>query len=521
MNKALGTAQRETGWKILPAAAALLLAVAVPPGHLSAQTPVQNINGPTRTTPIPLSGRGTPDNPVSVTQQTTPGSTGNSVNLLDSTVMVQGPYAGSTPLGKLSPGMMPLSLQDALKLGLKANLGKLSQETGVEQAEGQRLAARSALLPNVNIGAAEVFQKENLRTVGLKTSLIPPATIFNYYDLRGLLQQSLFDLVSIHQFHGATEAVKSSLANTKNARDLIVLAVGGTYLQITATKARLDASEAQVRYSRAVYERAREQFEAGLAARLDATRAKVQLEQEQQRSISLQSDLDTQRLRLARLIGLPLGQQFVATDVYTFDPDTGYTLDTALNRAFTHRQDMAAAEASVRAADAVVKAAHSERLPSINIRADAGVAGTAPTNKSLGVYTVSGIVTIPVYDGGRIHGDERQAEAAQHQRRAELEDTRAQVDQDVRQAYIQLNAANGQTELARDNQKLAHDTLEQSTDRFISGVTDTVEVVQAEQAVVQADDDLITSLYEHNLAKLSLARAMGAAEETLPQLLRK
>ena len=485
------------------------------------QTPVQQITGPTRTMQVPLSGRQTPDNSVSVTQQTTQGSAGNSVNLLEDSVSVQGPYAGSVPAGKLSSGVLQLTLDQALKLGLHANLGAVNQSTALQSAEAQRLQARSALLPNINIGAAEVFEKENLRTVGLKSNLIAPSTVYNYDDLRGLMQQSVVDLVSIHQFHGATETVKSSRASAKNSRDLIVLAVGGTYLQLTATKARLDASHAQAVTARAVYERARDRFQAGLAARIDATRAEVQMEEDEQRTISFESDLATQHLRLARLIGLPLGQQFVATDVYGYHPDVPYTIEVALDRAFAHRMDLVAAAANVKAADAVVKAAHSERLPNVQLRADAGIAGTAPTQTSLGVYTVQGIVTVPVFEGGRIAGDERQAEAAQRQRKAEYDDTRAQVDQDVRQAYIQLNAANRQVVLARHNQDLAHDTLQQSTDRFIAGVTDTVEVVQAEQAVVQADDDLITALFEHNLAKLSLSRAMGESEETLPQLLRK
>ena len=462
-----------------------------------------------------------PDNPVSTTQRTVEGSTGNSVNLLDSTVVVQGPYAGSVAAGKATPDTLALTLDAALKLALRANLGKLSQDAGVLQAEGQRLVARSALLPNLNIGGAEVFEKENLRTVGLKTSIVPASSVFNYDDLRGLLQQSIVDLVSIHQFHGSTEVLKSSQANARNARDLIVLAVGCSYLLLTATRARLDASAAQVAAARAVYNRARDRYDAGLAAKLDATRAEVQLEEEEQRSISLQADLDVQRLRLARLIGLPTAQPFVAVDTFALSTDIGYTLDTALARAGLHRQDLVAAAASLRAADAGVKAAHSEHLPSVRLRADAGIAGTAPTQTSLGVYTVTGTVTIPVYNGGRIQGDERQAEAAQRQRRAEFEDTRSQVDQDVRTAFIQLTAAASQAMLARRNQDLAHETLAQSTDRFLVGVTDTLEVVQAEQAVVQADDDLILALYQHNLAKLSLARAMGNAEETLPQLLRK
>ena len=472
---------------------------------------------------MPLSGRGTPDNPVTVTQQTAPGggSASGDVNVLNTTIMVQGPYAGSVPTGKLAPDTLPLTLDDALKLALRNNLGRLSQDAGVTQAEGQRLSARSALLPNLNIGAAEVFSKENLRTVGLKTNIIPPASIFNYDDLRGVLQQTVVDLVSLHQFHGATETLKSTQLNARNARDLIVLAVAGTYLQLTASRARLAASQAQVEYDKSVFNRARDQYDAGLAAKLDATRAEVQLETEEERSISLQADVETQSLRLARLIGLPIGQKFAAVDVYPYQPMSGYTLDTALDRAMQRRQDLLAASASMKAADAAVKAARSERLPNISIRADAGVAGTAPTHTALGVYTVEGLVTIPVYNGGRVEGDEKQAHAAQIQRRAEYEDTRSQVDQDVRQAFIQLNAAESQVRVAGRNQVLAHESLTQSVDRFVAGVTDTVEVVQAEQAVVQADNDQISALFEHNLAKLSLARAMGAAEETLPQLLRK
>ena len=498
-----------------------LLAALAAPVAAVAQTPSQSITGPTRPQPVPLSGRAVPDNPVSTMQQTAPVTAPGDVNVLNSTVVVQGPYVGSRPDGTLSADTLALTLDAALKLALRNNLGRLSQDAGVQAAEGQRLVARSALLPNINIGAAEVFSKENLRTAGLKTAIIPPSVVFNYDDLRGLLQQSVLDFVSIHQLHGATENVKSSMASARNARDLIVLAVGGTYLQLTATRARLDASRAQQEYAKSVYNRARDQFDAGLAAKLDATRAEVQMETEEQRSISLQADLDTQSLRLARIIGLPIGQKFAATDVYAFQPDTGYTLESAMDRAMKRRQDLLAAAASVRAADASVKAARSERLPSINIRADAGIAGVAPTQTSLGVYTVQGIVTIPVYNGGRIAGDEKQATAAQMQRRAEYEDAHAQVDQDVRQAFIQLNAADSQVHLATRNQTLAHESLTQSVDRFVAGVTDTVEVVQAEQAVVQADDDLITTLYQHNLAKLSLSRAMGSAEETLPQLLRK
>jgi outer membrane protein TolC len=185
------------------------------------------------------------------------------------------------------------------------------------------------------------------------------------------------------------------------------------------------------------------------------------------------------------------------------------------------RNDLQAATSAVKAAEQSVKAAHAERLPNLIVSADFGAAGRTPTRHSTGVYSVYGTLTIPLYEGGRIHGDIDQAAAALQQRKSEFEDLRGQVDQDVRQSFIDLNAAAGQVDVAKSNVELSHDTLTQSRDRFDAGIADTVEVVQAEQAVVQADDDYITAVYQHNLAKVSLARAVGNAEQMLPSLMRK
>ena len=245
------------------------------------------------------------------------------------------------------------------------------------------------------------------------------------------------------------------------------------------------------------------------------------MQTEEQRLRSLKADFDTQKLRLARIIGLPLGQQFTIADEYHYAPLSDLTLDTALTRAENNRQDIQAAASALKAAEDALKAAHAERLPNLTVAADYGAAGLRPTTDASSVWTVSGTLTIPIWEGGRIRGDVDQATAVFRQRQAELQDVRAQADQDVRQAFIDLNSAADQVDVARSNVDLAHATLEQSRDRFSQGVADSVELVQAEQTVVQADDDYITAVYEHNLAKVSLARAMGNAEQSLPQMLRK
>lgn len=486
------------------------------------QSPSQAPIVPSRPAPLPLSGGQERSNSVSVTQSTTNSGGGNSVNTINSSVTVTGQFGGGIPTGKDSGTVLTLTLQNALSLGLRSNLGVVDQASSVLQARGQRTVARSELLPTINTVVSEELERINLRTQGVESTMFPETVKFNFFDaLAARLQQAVFDLVRIDNLHSATETLKANLKLTHNARDLVVLAVAGTYVQVIATRARVNAAQAQVETARAVYQQAADRRSLGLAARLDVNRAQVQLQTEQQRLRSLQADLETQYLRLARIIGLPLGQQFTVAEDYNFSPLTELNLAVALDRAFKNRPDLEAGNAGVRAAEAAVKAAHAERVPTLTVNADFGAAGLTPTHESAGVYSVSGTLTIPLYQGGRIRGDIQQANAALQQRRAELEDLHGQVDEDVRQAFIQLNSAADQVAVARSNVDLAHDTLTQSRDRFVVGITDTVEVVQAEQAVVQADDDYITAVFEHNLAKVSLARAMGNAEQTLPQFLRK
>ncbi len=498
------------------------LLVGMLPSRGRAQSPSEQVTPPSRPTPLPLSGVQTPSNAVTVTQQTSPAPGSGSSNVLNSTVTVSGPFTGSTPGGPATKTILPLTLEQALSLGLRSNLGAIEQSAAVMQAEGERTLARSGLLPSVSAAVTEAFERENLRTVGISLKTLPESVQFNYFDARAArLQQTVVDLVKVDSLHTASEGLKSSLLATRNTRDLIVLAVAGSYLQLLSTNARVVAARAQVETSRAIYQQAADRFAAGLAARVDRDRSQVQFQTEQQRLRSLEADRDTQKLKLSRLIGLPLGQAFNPADEFPFAPLVDVTEDVALQRAQTARADVAAAGASLRAAQNNVKAAHAERLPTVNVNADFGAAGVMPTNHATGVYTVYGTLTVPLYQGGRIRGDVEQAHAALKQRQAELADAHAQVDQDVRQAFINLNAAADQVAVAQSNVQLSHETLTQSRDRFVAGVADSVEVVQSEQAVVQADDDLISAVFEHNLAKVSLARAMGNAEQTLPQLLRK
>jgi outer membrane protein TolC len=254
-------------------------------------------------------------------------------------------------------------------------------------------------------------------------------------------------------------------------------------------------------------------------SQIDLNRSEVQLLTQKQRLATLQNDFSKQKINLARLTGLPPNDRFDLTDDVPFADAPVLAEEDAVTQSLMARPDIKAAEAQIKAAEKNVAAAHAERLPSLALNADYGVIGTNPS-QSHGTFSVSGTLRIPMWEGGRTEGDIEQANGALAQRRAELEDLRSRVESEVRNAFLDLEAAKSQVEVARRNLDVTRETLTLTRQRYDAGVTDSVEVSQAQSSVASAELDYINSVFAHNVAKLSLARAAGNAADNLPRFLK-
>jgi outer membrane protein TolC len=479
-------------------------------------------SSPTSATKLPLSGRTGATGGVTTNESTVNAGGTNSVNLINSSVNVQGTYLGSVPSGKATGTVVALSLDTALKQGLQYNLGTVSSAQGIRQAQGQRYEALNGLLPQINARFSEDVQQTNLAALGLKIDFPGVPKIvgpYNYFDLRATLTQTVADLVKLRNLRSSRETLKAAELTAKDARDLVVLAVGGSYLQASAANARVLVAQAQVETAQAVYKQAADRNAAGLNAKIDATRSRVELQTQQQRLRSLQADYDKQKLTLARIIGLPLEQEFTLADQFAFQSLDSLTQQQAMDLAMANRADLQAAQAQVRAAELARKAAEAERYPTAGISTDYGAIGTNPA-QSHGTFTFVGFINIPIYQGTRVKADILATDSALQQRKAELEDLRGRVDYDVRNAFIDLRSSADQVDVAKSNVDLAQEALGQARDRFAAGVADTVEVTQAQESVATANNDYINAVYSHNLAKVTIARATGQAEQQVQQYLR-
>jgi outer membrane protein TolC len=450
-----------------------------------------------------------------VRAQSGPASTG-AVNTLPPAA--QGAFGSSVP-ENLVPGVLPLPLNDAIARGLKQNLGALLASEDVRSARGARWQQLSALLPNLTtssyadgsqVDLAEFGFTFNLHNLGFNIpTIVGP---FGYFDSRAYVTQTILDWKAMNNVHAASENVKSAQSTYQDARDLVVLAVGYMYFETIADQARIDTAQAQVNTAQALYDQANDQVHAGTSPAIDALRAHVELQSRQQQLIQAKNGFAIQKLALARVIGLAPGQEFQLTDTSLYQPFAGLSLDQALKRAYATRSDYQAALADVRAAEYSRKAAEAGYLPSLALNGDYGLAGTIPQLSTHGVFDVKGTLTIPIFLGGRVKGDVLEAEARLKQSRDRAQNLRAQIDADVRTALFNVESAEQLVAVSASNIDLADQTLAQSEDRFRAGVTDTVEVVQAQEAVASAHEDYIASLYQDNYAKISLARALGDAE---------
>jgi outer membrane protein TolC len=428
-------------------------------------------------------------------------------------------FFGGVPSGEPTREPLLLTISDALNRALANNLGVLLAEEGIGRARGARWRAVSELLPNVNGRISEARQVVNLAAFGfpLPAGIPPVVGPFNLFDARVYLSQSVLDFKARNDARAEAHNVAAARYDYKSARDLVVLVATISYAQAIASSARVDAAHAQVDTAQALFTQATDLKQSGIVAGIDVLRAEVQLSTERQRSTSAQNELEKAKLQLARLIGLPLGQTFTLANEL---PDVGLpdmTLEQALARAVKTRPDYLAALERVKAAEATRQAAAGEMLPAIRVTANYGDLGVSPSD-SHSTYNVAGAVDVPIFQGGRSRGRLLEADADIRRRRADADDLKGAIYYEVRTALLDLQTGREQLQVGTRARELAASQLTQARDRFAAGVAGNIEIVQAQAAVTQANDEYIAALYTTNLAKGSLVRAIGIAEETARQV---
>ncbi len=434
------------------------------------------------------------------------------------------PYNGSVRSAPATPEVRRLSLDDALRLGLENNLGLIYARQQEQLQKATRSQLLNVLSPNIDIQGSRQLHQFNLEAEGFRPSILtsfssllgsgaaitdfPLVVKVNSTQGQANLSQYIFNLSGINLFFAFKHAEKAAAMNSSSARGEVVLTVGTAYLQAVADQAQVDYARALLKTDEAVLYQTVEQHKAGVAANLDELRARVQYQTQQQSVITAENNLAKAVINLNRTIGLAPEQQLQLTDTTPYPDLETMTPQEADRMAMAARQDYQSLVEQLKTAELERKAAVHQRYPSVLFNGDYGIQGT-----NGGVYhdvwTATGTITIPVFQEAKFRGDTQTAEYQVENARAQIGNLRTQIDQQVRDSMIDLNAAAVLVKVARSNVELATTALQQATDRFQAGVEDNLPATQAQSTLAQAQTQYVNAVFQYNQAKLGFARNLG------------
>jgi outer membrane protein TolC len=429
---------------------------------------------------------------------------------------------GSDGSGGVSP--IPLSLKRAVEIATSREGNANLQIAGeaVKQAQARSAETRAALLPDVESYFTDQSRTQNLAALGIGVRTIPiPGFVFPTFvgpftttDARITGQQSVFDFSSIRRYQASKAGVSAARSDLDQTAEQVAAQVARAYLGGVKADTDLDTAQANVNLSEALLKQAENEKAAGTGTGIEVTRARVQLANDRQHLLEAQNARRAAHLRLLRAMNLRLDTDVQLTDKLRYQPVDEVALEQARAQALQSRPDYKAQQDRERTAGLTASATRLERLPTVSAFGDYGALGTG-IDSSLPTRTVGITVRVPLFDGAR--RDARRAESASQYRaeKTRSADLKEQIELDVRLALDSLASAEDEVKVAREGLELAQNELAQARRRYDAGVATGVEVTDAQTRLERARDNQTTALYNHSIARLDLAQAMGKVRSTV------
>jgi len=410
-----------------------------------------------------------------------------------------------------------LTLEEAIQRGLRANLTVLTAGTRVEESEGTRARSFSAaFLPRVNAQVYANYQNRNLRAFGISVPGLPlPSVVgpFSNYDFRIYAQQNLVDVASYRALKASEQTVEAGKLDEQDARDLIVRAIAGLYLNAQSEQARADAAQSRVTDAAALLKLAQDKHAAGTATGVDVLRAQVQLANDRQALLEAQNGYKQSLLALARDLGMDPGAALEPAEPLRYQPLPEGSSVELLSGALEARADYLSLNHQRESLLEQQSANRARYYPKLSLSGNIGELG-----RSIGGVATTGLIQgqidFTIFDRDR-EGEAQQLAARLKRVEEEIADLRRGVDEDIREALLNLESTAEQVTVADDGQKLAQRELEMAQDRFQAGTANNVEVVTAQDELARAEENYILAVSSHVNAKYALARALGDTEKNI------
>ncbi len=414
-----------------------------------------------------------------------------------------------------------LTLQDAIQRALKANLSVLTASARVDEAAGERMRRLSAaLLPRVNAQTYANVQNRDLRAFGISLPGMPEVVgPFSNYDIRLYAQQNVIDLQSLHGLKASEHQLDADKLDYNDARDLIVRAIAELYLNAESAAASAAAAQSRVNDSTALYKLAKDKHDAGTATGVDVLRAQVQLANDKQALLIAQNQYKRWLLALARNMGMSPATRIELAETLSFQALPQEQAETLVTAALVTRADYLSLARQREGLVEQQRANHARSYPKLSLNGNFGGIGRS-IGGIQGTGLIQGQLDFTVFDRDR-DGEAQQLAAQIKSIDDRIADMRRGIEEDIRDALLNLDSASEQVAVAGDGQQLAQRELVMAQDRFQQGTANNVEVITAQDELARAEQNYILAVSSHVDAKFALARALGDTEKNIAQFSEK
>jgi len=385
---------------------------------------------------------------------------------------------------------------------------QLAQQS-VKLAHSRYVLARADLLPNLDGSVAEQNQTVNLRALGLRSEpatgfLVPEAVgPFYTFDARVRLNQNIFNLSTIRRSQAAHEDIKVAQAEGANVNDQVTATVARQYAMALRAQADVATARANLSLAEAVRDQMVNRESVGEGTEIEVTGAKLRVSRNQQRLINAETALTRANLDLINTLNLDWNLRLELTGALGARMDDSLSPEQAVDIALKSRADFKLQQERSDSARLSYSSAKLERMPSLVGYADYGDLSGVQT------HTAGVALRVPLFDGGRMESERTQTMTLMLQERIREKEIRNRIELEVRQALVTLASVRNQIDVSEQAVTLAEDELGRARRRYQSGVTNSVEVIDAETQVENARDDRVAAQFSYTQARIDLAQAMG------------
>lgn len=421
-------------------------------------------------------------------------------------LLLVGPLAGAEDSSSLTLEQAFASVE---RVSLSALLGRETAAQAVEAVNQQR----ANILPTLT-ATAQQRRSQGVSIASVVVASGRPANRFdalvtgNYAIFRGDLRAAVDAARAGGQ---AAQATYTAVVQT------VLADVASSYFANLRNLRRLDVLDSNIARARALLELARNQLNAGVATQIDVTRAEAQLAVAEQARLQQETTVHQSQLALKRLLDIEPGRTVRLENFEVRRASPALYSFSEEKTAFERRAEYLAAQKLLEQTKLNVKSATYERLPSLSLNGNFGYASPKFDDDKQEQWGFGVGLSVPIFDGLRTTANRRIALSRQRSQEARLHHLELQISSELRFAVQDATSRNAQVAVAEKGLRLAQEELRLARQRYQQGVADNREVVEAQNRLAVAEDNLVDAVFLYHLSRVELARVKGDVRAVLAE----